>query len=125
ARLSSNYALPLRTGYPLLSRFLADPRSIDSRQAAYLTHEANELAFRLKAAEAMSQPEKDLIHVEHDLALLVRVADLQATEQEVREFAPRLNQFVALAKALLGSGFDETNVRQLISSSIDYYVVAL
>jgi hypothetical protein len=35
--------------------------------------------------------------VEHDLDLLLRVAHLQATEREVRDFAPRLNQFVALA----------------------------
>jgi len=116
-------------------------------------HEAGELAFRLKLANAKKGPEKDLVQVERDLALVLRVADLQATELEVRDFGPRLNQFVALCRVLLStksaefgtrnaeggfssiktpssalrtpnSAFDEPSLRQLISSSIDYYVMA-
>ena len=56
-----------------------------------------------------ANPASDLVQVQHDLDLLLRLADLQATEYEVRDFAPRLNQFVALTKSLLAkSTFDET-----------------
>ena len=97
-----------------------------------VTHEAKELAFRIKlrlaASTAKENPAADLVQVQHDLDLLLRLADLQATEYEVRDFAPRLNQFVALTKTLLSDGkkgFDETKIRRLISSSIDFYVMAL
>ncbi len=88
------------------------------------------MAYLLKTQMAKTQQEKDLIQVEHDLALLLKVADLQANESEVRSFGPRLNQFVALATSLLAGehgskGAREQNLRSLISSSIDYYAIAL
>ena len=49
-------------------------------------HEAHELAFQIQLERAASKPEKDLVQVEHDLDLLKRLADLQATEDEVRAF---------------------------------------
>ena len=141
ASLASAYQLPLQVGYPHLARFLQNPRGGHETDFDKIFHEGGELAFRLKLANAESRQEKDLIHVERDLALLLRVADLRATELEVRDFGPRLNQFMALADSLLdnritGIPDDQKNsghpviqspshLRQLISSSIDYYVMAL
>lgn len=75
---------------------------------------------------------RDLVRVRHDVDLLRRVANLQATEAEVREFAPRLKEFMALARTLVaGSGrrpagaIDAVRLRSLISASIDYYVMAM
>jgi len=53
--------------------------------------EAEELAYRTKQHLARTQQEKDFVQVEHDLALLLKIADLQATEYEIEAFAPRLN----------------------------------
>src|SRR5690349_20744090 len=88
-----------------------------------VNYEARELAYRLKLQLARqsvrgarlavsdpmdanrepptANPQADLVQVQHDLDLLIRLADLQATEFEVRDFAPRLNQFVALCKSLV------------------------
>ena len=100
-------------------------------------------AYLLKTQMAQTPREKDLVQVEHDLDILLKVADLQATEKEVRTFGPRLNQFVALADSLLrSSGVSSSEfrvsssdhskpetrsqeLRELISSSIDYYALAL
>jgi hypothetical protein len=98
------------------------------------------LALILKIQKSKTQQEKDLVQVQHDLGLLLRVADLQATEAEVRSFGPRANQFIAMAEALLkdvpGSSLGvprntekrETRnekLRTLVSSSIDYYALAM
>jgi hypothetical protein len=96
-------------------------------------HEAQELAFQIKLRLSSSKQEKDLIQVEHDVSLLKRLTDLQATEYEVRAFAPRLNQFVSLTRALLTANtatsqsrvFDQEAIHDLIASSIDYYVMAM
>ena len=64
-----------------------------------------------------------------DLDLLIRVADLQSTESDIKTFGPRMNQFIALSQSLMTSNgissFDEARLRRLISSSIDYYALAL
>jgi hypothetical protein len=87
------------------------------------------LAFMVKLQKAGTKREKELVQVEHDLDFLISVAGLQATEAEVRGFGPRMNSFVALCRSLLESNgnksFDEAAVRELISSSIDYYAFAL
>ncbi len=92
------------------------------------------VAFLLKSQLATTPAEKDLVQVDHDLSLLLRVADLQATEQEVRTFAPRMNQFVALATTMTSSRDElksshplipSSSLRRVISSSIDYYALAM
>jgi hypothetical protein len=87
------------------------------------------LTFILKIQKAAAPLEKNLVQVERDLALLLKVADLRATEADVRSLGPRLNQFTALCKALLKANgfkrFDERKARDLISSSIDYYALAM
>lgn len=94
-----------------------------------VTYEAQELAFKIKMRAAQTSPERDLIQVEHDLALLLKISDLQATDYEVRSFGPRVNEFVALCNSMLKSHglktFDDGKIRELISTSIDYYVMAL
>jgi serine/threonine protein phosphatase PrpC len=123
ASLARELELPLATGYPRVARSIAQGR-IDGSEYADLLQETNELAFRLSLANADSRAEKDFIQVNHDLALLLRIADLQAVESEVRDFAPRLNEFIALAKALT-KNIDTALLRRLVSSSVDYYVMAL
>jgi SAM-dependent methyltransferase len=92
--------------------------------------EAKELAYQEEVVLAQTgqadakTTTADLVRVEHDLNLLTRLADLQATELEVRSFAPRLNQFVAMCQSLKLK-FDEPTLRRLISSSIDFYAMAL
>jgi len=95
-----------------------------------IIYEARELAFQIKHQVAHAAQEKEVVQVLHDVELLKRVADLQATENEVRAFAPRLQQFIALTKALLETmpnppDFDANAVHRLIASSIDYYVMAM
>jgi CheY-like chemotaxis protein/serine/threonine protein kinase len=126
---AASFNLPLFAGYPALSRFLRNPAVDHEIAMDSVYHEIYQLAFRLKRAEAKSPAEKDLVQVEHDLELLLRVANLQATEMEVRDFGPRLNQFVAFADSLLKNApvsvrASKKNLRELISSSIDYYVMA-
>jgi hypothetical protein len=82
------------------------------------------MAYMVKLQKAQTSEEKDLVQVEHDLGFLLKVANLQATEQEVRSFGPRINQFVALCHGLV-ENIDESGIRELISSSIDYYAFAL
>lgn len=82
------------------------------------------LAYQLKSQLATTLQEKDLVQVDHDLTLLVRVSQLQATEQEVRSFAPRMNQFVEFARAMV-KNTSSREWRNLISSSIDYYALAM
>jgi len=141
---------------PELARHLEYVHTVETLGLDQVVHQANELAFRIKSRIASTQQEKDLVQVQHDLGLLIRLADLQATGFEVRDFAPRLNQFVALTKALFGQRvseqaskqvsddfsessfthsptyplahsqpFDDVAIRRLISSSIDYYVMAM
>ena len=103
---------------------LRNPRAND-----HLVDAIESLAFILKIQKATTQEERDLVQVEHDLAILIKVANLQATEQEVRSFSPRLGQFVVLCHSLLKShglnALDEVKIRELISTSVDYYVMAL
>jgi RNA polymerase sigma factor (sigma-70 family) len=120
--LAGEFGLPLEASYPNLAGFL---RGSSRPDPDLLLREASDLAFHLQAAHAASKQEKDLLYVAHDLSLLLRVADLRATEREVRDFGPRMNEFVALAGALTNQKFDETRLRHLISSSIDYYVMAM
>jgi len=112
-----------------LAKYLEYRHTAQSLGFDQVTHEADELAFRVKMRATPGRQEKDLIQVEHDLALLLKVANLQATEYEVTAFGPRLNEFVALCHSLLASHglktFDEARIRELISASIDYYVMAL
>jgi len=112
-----------------LSRYLEFVHVSESMGMDHVLHDVQELAFRLEMQTANDGPEKDLVQVEHDLTLLIRMADLQSTQMEVKSFGPRTNQFVALCKSLMESNgirtFDETKVRALISSSIDYYAMAL
>jgi len=133
---------------PALAQYLEYIHTAQTMGMDRVTHEAKELAFRIELHLATrdegrgtsgnasqsnasslvtrpSSPQADLVQVQHDLDLLLRLADLQATEYEVRDFAPRLNQFVALTKALLPQSFDDIKIRRLISSSIDFYVMAL
>ena len=114
---------------PELAQYLEYIHTAQTMGMDRVTHEARELAFQIKLRLAHEGQEKDLVQVQHDLDLLTRIADLQATEYEVKDFGPRLNQFVALCKSLMESNgirsFDETKVRSLISSSIDYYAMAL
>ncbi len=123
---------------PELAQYLEYIHTAQTMGMDRVIHEAKELAFRIKLRLAAVTADDsrngsaavDLVQVQHDLDLLLRLADLQATEYEVRDFAPRLNQFVALTKALLAKterakGFDEISIRRLISSSIDFYVMAL
>jgi hypothetical protein len=94
-----------------------------------VTYEAQELAFKIKMRVSQNSAERDLIQVAHDLALLLKIADLQATDYEVHSFSPRINEFVALCDSMLKSHglktFDNAKIRALISTSIDYYVMAL
>jgi hypothetical protein len=112
-----------------LAKYLEYLHTTQTARLDRVLHEAQELAVQIKMQAASRKDERDFIRVEHDLRTLLRVADLQATENEVRDLAPRLNQFVALGHSLVshsGMGrFDEKKTRQLISSSIDYYVMAL
>jgi hypothetical protein len=91
--------------------------------------DADQLAFQVQLQNAQSSTEKDYLQVRHDLALLLRLCDLQATEQEVRAFGPHLPQFVALCQSLLSSQglptLDSERIHALISSSIDYYAMAV
>jgi RNA polymerase sigma factor (sigma-70 family) len=141
ASLVGGYGVPLEAGYPRLAAYLHDPSRVQLTDLDAVYQEAHQLAFRLKASSAKEKAEKDLVYVEQDLALLLRVADLQATEREVRDFGPRINEFVALADALLetanrrdgesaksdvvaGAPVRSLALRHLISSSLDYYVMA-
>jgi len=136
---------------PELAEYLEYLHTAQTMGMDRVVHEARELAFQIKLDLARdggqtrrsaptrqpSNPAVDLVQVQHDLDLLLRLADLQATEYEVRDFAPRLNQFVALTKSLLmrpkgeereetgDASFDDAKIRQLISSSVDFYVMAL
>lgn len=75
-------------------------RQVYSKKLRHFQHKLNaldpETAYLQEMQLAQTQQEKDLIQVEHDLGTLLKVADLQATESEVRTFGPRLNQFIAL-----------------------------
>src|SRR4029077_8491305 len=77
------------------NRLLGDSAKPNHRITGIPNHPVTESPNNPPSAEA------DLIQVEHDLGLLHRGADLHSTELEARSFAPRLNQFVALTKALL------------------------
>jgi hypothetical protein len=87
------------------------------------------VAFMLKLQMAANRAEKDLIQAEHDISLVLRVADLQATESEVRSFGPRINQFITLCYSLLAANGEKkigaAQLREIISTSIDYYALAL
>jgi len=111
---------------PELAQYLEYLHTAQTMGMDQVTHEAKELAFKIKLS--LARDAADLVRVEHDLDLLSRITDLQATEMEVKDFGPRVNQFVALCKSLMESNglhsFDETKVRALISSSIDYYAMA-
>jgi hypothetical protein len=86
-------------------------------------------AFLVKAQMADTPAERDVVQVEQDLALLQKVQELSATEADVRSLGPRFNQFVALFHSLAIanglSSFNESRVRDLLTSSIDYYALAL
>lgn len=97
----------------------------------------------LRAMELVKTPEeKKLWQVEHDLDLLLRMVSLQATETEVRAFAPRVEQFLRMTEVLVESSrrggveaksdapttprlHDSTSLKELLASSIDYYVLAM
>ncbi|HVO32747.1 MAG TPA: hypothetical protein VMU17_02460, partial [Elusimicrobiota bacterium] len=114
---------------PELAHYLEYMHTTQTAGLDQILEETQELAFRIKLSLAETQQQKDLVQVQHDLDLVLRVADLQATELEVRLFAPRLNQFVVLLKSLLSAkglqGFDQDGIKELISSSVDYYVMAM
>ncbi len=114
---------------PQLARYLEFVHTNQSLGTDRVVFQAKELAQELKRRAAKSQEEKNLAVLEHDLGLLLRLADLQATETEVQAFGPRLNQFIVLAKELVaragGKSFDADELRQLLLSSIDYYAMAL
>ncbi len=114
---------------PDLAHYLEYVYTTQTAGMDQILESTHELAFHIKVALARSSEEKNLAQVQHDLDLVLRVADLQATELEVRLLAPRLNQFVVLLKSLLSAkgqrGFDEKNLRELIASSVDYYVMAM
>src|SRR5262249_16822176 len=72
-----------------------------ARYLSYLSDQAKALGMELQSPspesietvsylvmqdKAKTQQEKDLLFVEHDLVLLLKVADLQATEKEVKSF---------------------------------------
>jgi hypothetical protein len=105
------------------------PDLTQAENRARLWEDAETLAFTLKIQKAQTRQEKDLVQVERDLDFLIKVANLQATENEVRSFGPRLNAFIAICHSLLKSNgirsLDQATIRELISSSIDYYAFAL
>ena len=114
---------------PELAGYLEYMHTVQTAGFDRVLYEARELGFLLEKTTATTSKEKDLVQVTHDLAMLSRLADLQATEYEVRDFAPRMEQFIALSRGLLsGTGlkqFNDDAVRQMISSSIDFYAIAL
>jgi hypothetical protein len=116
---------------PGLAKYLEYLYIVQTAGFDSVINEAQMLAFHIQQGLSSTQAEKDLTQVQHDLTLLAKVADLQATESDVRAFTPRLNQLIAMAKALLNptgapSGrFDEAEIRRLVSSSIDFYAMAL
>ncbi len=114
---------------PELARYMEYLHTSQSVGMDRLLHEANELSFLIKLRLARTPAEKDLAQVEHDLNLLIRITDLTATEMEVKTFGPRFDQFIALCKSVIGSkglvAFNEDKIRRLVSTSIDYYVMAL
>ncbi len=112
-------AVPLELG-----QYLEYSHTVQSMGMDRVIFEARELAFEIQLHLAGPGPAADLVRVQHDLDLLSRLSDLQATELEVRSFAPRLNQFVAMCHALK-LNFEEKTLRQLISSSVDFYAMAL
>jgi len=145
------YAHQLFLGVPPeLAQYMEYVHTVETLGLDRVLDEARKLAFQLEKRLASSSKEKDFVQVIHDVDMLIDMANLQANEYEVREFAPRLNQFVVLAKALLTTGesasrsvgesedpdhrlahspthlsFDELSLRRLISASIDFYVMAL
>jgi len=153
---------------PALAQHLEYIHTVESLGMDRVLFEAQELAFRIKLETARreergvrrdetndpsspltppSSPLLNLIQVQHDLDLLLRVADLKATENEVRAFGPRFNAFLAMTEALLQTAKSEEggakrdtsgqsmsllsprstplDIRRLISASIDYYTLAM
>lgn len=117
-----------------LARHLEYIHTVSTMGMDRILFEAHEYAYRVK--KAMAGDNKDLLHliqVQHDIDLLLRVTELKATENEVKAFGPRLGQFMAMTEALVRSqGRDSASpivrgseLRRLISSSIDYYTMAI
>jgi hypothetical protein len=126
-----------KMGFDEAARWLADEAqpfgmdvsNLNLNQPEKLYDQVATIAFILQIQKAKSKQEKNLIQVEHDLELLQKVTNLQAVENQVRSFGPRLNQFVVLCHSLLTANglktFNQAKIRELISSSIDYYAMAL
>lgn len=112
-------AVPLELGRYMEWLYLARSGGMDQVQ-----HDAKEWAFDLKLAAAKEGPETDLVQVEHDLELLIKMTNLQVTEAELKTFGPRINRFVAMAQTLSPST-DAARLQGLISTSVDYYAMAL
>ena|GEM_PF-6891592 len=116
---------------PELANYLEYVHTSQTAGMDQVLFEARELSFLVKKHLAKSPEEKDFIQLQHDAALLTRITDLQATESEVRSFAPRMNQFVAMGGTLLkahqetGIRIPESELKQLISSSVDFYALAM
>jgi len=108
--------------------------------------EADEITHFMKKLELATTPEaKALLQVERDLELLLKIADLRATEREVRAFGPRLQPFIAMAEDLLrpasdvlrptsnsrprtsdlGRATDAQEITELLNASVDYYALAM
>src|SRR5262249_37331313 len=114
---------------PELAQSLESLHVAGSRAMEAVIHDQEELAYRVKLELARRDPEAtdgsaaDFIGLEHDLALLLKAADLQADEYEVRDFGPRLDRFILLAQTLDPSS--TADLRRLVSSSIDFYALTL
>src|SRR5665213_204710 len=114
-----------------LAKYLEYLHVVQTSGLDSVVSQAHELAFHVQRGLCNTQDEKDLTQVEHDLSLLIKVADLQATQDDIRAFVPHLNQFVALGKALLNpiggqpGRFDEPLIRSLVSSSVDFFAMEL
>jgi hypothetical protein len=64
---------------PELAHYLEYVHTEQTMGIDRILQESQELGFRIKISLAKSQQEKDLVQVQHDLGLFLRVADLQAT----------------------------------------------
>jgi len=110
---------------PELAQHLEFVHTLSTAGMVRVFFEAKELAFRLQLTLAKEQPVRNLLQVEHDLDLLLRVTQLKATENEVRSFIPRFDGFLEMTRVLMKGKTDSLPLQKLISSSIDYYVLAM
>lgn len=126
---------------PLLARYLEYRHTVETSEIQQVLFEADELAFEAKRhAAADSANTLELIRIQRDLDLLLRVLNLQATENDLRAFGAREEALLATAEALLepASARQSTPAQEisrtprrstsllktLISSCINYYALA-